>query len=100
MRARRIVGWNLRRLRVAKQLTIEDLADLARTHSVYLARLERGEVNVSIERMERLAKVLSVKLVDLVIEPVPGEKPPKPLPAGRRPSKINPRRKTTLKVAR
>jgi transcriptional regulator with XRE-family HTH domain len=67
---------------------------MANTHAVYLARLERGEVNVSIERMERLAKALGAKLVDLVVEPAPGEKPPRPLPAGRRPSKIRPRKKT------
>lgn len=99
MRARRLVGWNLRRLHVAKRLTIEDLADIPETHLVYLARLERGEVNLSIERLERLAKALSAKLVELLIEPAPGEKPPKPLSAGRRLSKISPRRKTQPKSA-
>ncbi|WP_083855907.1 helix-turn-helix domain-containing protein [Reyranella massiliensis] len=93
MKARRIVGWNLRRLRVSKLLTIEDLADAADSHPVYLARLERGEVNVSVDRLERLSKALGIRLADLVVEPAPGEKPPRPLPAGRRPSKIRSKKK-------
>jgi transcriptional regulator with XRE-family HTH domain len=85
MEAKKLVGWNLRRLRVARGLTIEELADRANASAPYVAQLERGEVNVGIVLLERLAKRLGAKLCDLTVEPPPGAKAPKPLPAGRRP---------------
>jgi transcriptional regulator with XRE-family HTH domain len=87
MEARRIVGWNVRRLRVAKQLTIEDLADEARTDTSFLARLERGQVNVGLDILERIGHALKAELTDLVVKPAPGDKPPQPLKAGRRPTR-------------
>lgn len=87
MEARKLVGWNLRRLRVAKGLTIEELAGRADADASYVARLERGQVNVGIVMLERLAKQVSAKLSDLVVEPEPNAKAPKPLKAGRKASK-------------
>lgn len=87
MEARKLVGWNVRRLRVAKLLTLEELAGKAEIDASYLAKLERGEVNVGIVILDRLARGMSAKLADLTVEPSPGEKPPKPLTAGRRASK-------------
>ena len=87
MDARKLVGWNVRRLRVAKPFTIEELAHKASVDESFLARLERGEANVGIVILDRLRRALGVKLVDLVVEPAPGEKPPRPLPPGRRPKK-------------
>jgi transcriptional regulator with XRE-family HTH domain len=40
MEAKKLVGWNLRRLRVAKNLTIEELAGRADVDSSYFGRLE------------------------------------------------------------
>lgn len=97
---RKLVGWNVRRLRVARLMTIEELAHRAGMDASYVASLERGEVNVGIVKLDALARALSIRFVDLAAEPMPGEKPPKPLPAGRRPSKIAPRRKAAPKVAR
>ena len=87
MEAKKLVGWNIRRLRVARGMTIEHLAGEADIGASYLAQLERGEVNVGVVILDRLAKVLAAKLAELVIEPPPGAKPPKPLKAGRRPNK-------------
>lgn len=70
-----------------KQITIEELAGRADVDASYLARLERGEVNVGVVILDRVARAVSARLSDLFIEPAPGEKPPKPLPAGRRPVK-------------
>ena len=85
MEARRLVGWNVRRLRVARLLTIEDLADRAGVDENFLGRLERGQVNVGIVILASIARALGAKLPDLVVEPQPGESPPRPLPAGRKP---------------
>ena len=90
MKAQKLVGWNIRRLRVAQGMTIEDLAGEAAIGPSYLAQLERGEVNVGVVILDRLAKALAATLADFVIEPPPGAKPPKPLPAGRRRSNLAP----------
>lgn len=87
MEGRKIVGWNVRKLRVGKAMTLEDLAARADTAATYLASLERGETNAGVDLLDRLAKRLGVKLADLTVEPKPGEKPPAPLRAGRRPKR-------------
>lgn len=87
MEAKKLVGWNLRRLRVAKGFTIEELAARADADASYVARLERGQVNVGVVLLARLAKVVGGTLVDLVTEPPPGAPRPQPLKAGRRPAK-------------
>jgi transcriptional regulator with XRE-family HTH domain len=85
MQGRKIVGWNVRKLRAAKGLTLEELAGRADTAATYLASLERGEVNAGVDLLDRLAQCLGVRLQHLTVEPDPGEKPPTPLKAGRRP---------------
>lgn len=84
MEAKKLVGWNLRRLRVAKGFTIEELAGRTAADASFVARLERGQANVGIVMLDRLAKQLGAKLFDLTVEPEAGAKPPKPLPAGRK----------------
>jgi transcriptional regulator with XRE-family HTH domain len=90
--AKKLVGSNIRRLRVERGLTIETLAGDTDFAPAYLGEVERGRVNVGIVILERMAKVLGAKLADLV-EPPPGAKPPKPLRAGRRPSKLKSRKR-------
>ncbi len=82
---RRLVGWNLRRIRVRRGYSIERLAGDADVDSSHVARIERGTVNSSIDVLDRLAGVLEVRLSDLFRQPPPGAKPPPPLRSGRRP---------------
>lgn len=84
MEARRIVGWNVRRLRVEQALTIEELADRAGLDASTTARIERGISNCTIGVLDRIARALKVKFGELAIEPPKGSKPPRPLPPGRR----------------
>lgn len=44
----------------------EDLAELAGLHRTYVGAIERGERNVSIDNIERLAAALGVDVVDLL----------------------------------
>jgi transcriptional regulator with XRE-family HTH domain len=88
MQGRRVVGWNVRKLRVAKGLSIEELAGRAGLGDSFVSKLERGEVNVSVDKLELLAKALRADLAEFFVKPKPGEKPPEPLRAGRRPTKF------------
>ncbi|MCU0979916.1 MAG: helix-turn-helix domain-containing protein [Pirellulaceae bacterium] len=59
---------NLRRLRQARNLSQEKLADLARLHRTYVGSVERGETNISIDNIEKLATALDVDPAELVTE--------------------------------
>lgn len=66
--ARRIFAENLRKARLAKELSQEDLAELANLHRTYVGSIERAERNVSIDNMERLAAAAGVTLPSLLQE--------------------------------
>lgn len=87
MEAKKLVGWNLRRLRVAKGSTIEELAARADADASYVARLERGQMNVGVVLLARLAKVVGGTPVDLVTVPEPCAPRPQPLKPGQRSAK-------------
>ena len=84
MDARAIIGWNLRRLRVARGLSQERLALAAGIDRAYVGRVERGSENVTITTLEAMATALAVPVADLLTAPEPGAVQPMPLPAGRR----------------
>ena len=84
MEAKKLVGWNIRRLRVEHGLTIEELAADADVAPAYLGQVERGAANVGIVILARVAKTLGARLAELFVEPLPDAAPPKPLKAGRR----------------
>jgi transcriptional regulator with XRE-family HTH domain len=66
--ARCIFAENLRKARLANELSQEDLAELAHLHRTYVGSVERAERNVSIDNMERLAAALGVSLPSLLQE--------------------------------
>ncbi|MDQ2817803.1 MAG: helix-turn-helix domain-containing protein [Candidatus Eremiobacteraeota bacterium] len=53
-------GKNLYRLRVAKGLTQEKLAELADLHRNYASSAERGERNLGLMNIVRLARAVGV----------------------------------------
>jgi len=53
-----VFGENLRRQRKAMGISQEDLADKAGLHRTYIGSVERGERNVSIDNIERLANAV------------------------------------------
>jgi transcriptional regulator with XRE-family HTH domain len=65
-RARAVFAENLRKFRQERRLSQEALAEVADLHRTYVGSVERGERNVSIDNMERLANALGVKLRDMV----------------------------------
>jgi transcriptional regulator with XRE-family HTH domain len=55
-------------LRRARGLSQEALAELSALHRTYVGSVERGERNVSIDNMERIASALNVHLVDMLAD--------------------------------
>ena len=85
MNAQALVARNLRRLRVKKAVSQENLAVDAGVDRTYVSRLERGLENPTVLVIEKLALALETEIVEFFAQPLPGEPPPKPLPGGRRP---------------
>jgi transcriptional regulator with XRE-family HTH domain len=66
--ARHTFGVNLRLHREALGLSQEDLAEKAGLHRTYIGSVERGERNVSIDNMERLAAAVGKTIPDLLAD--------------------------------
>ena len=85
MNGRELVAWNMRRLRVAKDVSQERLADEAGVDRTYVSRLERKIENPSIGVLDKIAAALGVHISELLVEPESDEAAHEPLRAGRRP---------------
>lgn len=59
------LGSKVKRLRKQKDLTQEQLADKIRVSSTYIGFIEQGVRNPSIATLDKIARVLGVKLSDL-----------------------------------
>jgi transcriptional regulator with XRE-family HTH domain len=64
MSLRKIVAGNLRRLRHAKGISQEELADHAEINRNYVGMLEREEHAATVDMLEKLAAVLGVDAVE------------------------------------
>lgn len=61
-------GRAVRKRRLARGLSQEKLAEQAGIHRTYIGDVERGERNVSLVNIKRLADALSVTLAVLMVE--------------------------------
>lgn len=93
MNGRALLAWNLRRLRVLREISQEKLAADAAVDRAYLGGLERQDENPTIDLLDRVAEALAVPVGDFFIPPKPGEKPPQPLRGGRPTKKAKQRAK-------
>jgi transcriptional regulator with XRE-family HTH domain len=84
MRVQALVAWNLRRLRVGRGLSQENLAVDAGIDRTYVSRLERGLENPTVGVLDQLAEALDTGIVEFFVVPASGELPPTPLRGGRR----------------
>jgi XRE family transcriptional regulator, regulator of sulfur utilization len=63
---RKSLGENIRTHRRNMKWSQEKLAEKADLHPVYLGKVERGEENVSVDALMRIAVALKIQLSDLV----------------------------------
>lgn len=64
-----IFANNVKKLRAANDISQEELAERAGVHRTYVGMLERGEKNVTIYNIERIADALGVKPSSLLESP-------------------------------
>ncbi len=69
MEIRDVLAHNLKRLRAARGLSQEELADRADIDRTYISSLERSVYAAGIDVVDRLAKALGVTTADLLSEP-------------------------------
>lgn len=63
------VGVNLRVHRKTMGLSQEDFADYVGVHRTYMGALERGERNLTLQSLERIANQIGVQPLDLLRPP-------------------------------
>ena len=63
---RRAFGRAVRKWRLSSHFTQENLAERAEIHRTYLADIERGARNLSLESMRRIARALDIPISELM----------------------------------
>jgi transcriptional regulator with XRE-family HTH domain len=63
---RKKLGQRIRRLRKKQSLSQEELGFKANLHRTYIGSIERGEQNVSVDNIHKLAKALKVSPKELM----------------------------------
>jgi transcriptional regulator with XRE-family HTH domain len=65
-RALRELGAAVRRERLAREWTLDQLAEATDLDPAYIQRVESGKINVTFRTMHRIATGLGVELADIV----------------------------------
>ncbi len=60
------IGIKIRRCRAKKGMSQEDLALEAGLHRAYIGQIERGEKNIGVQNLEKIAKALGISLSKLI----------------------------------
>ena len=59
------IGLNIRTIREERCLSQEKLAAIAGLHRAYIGQIERGEKNIGLQNLEKIAKALNVNTKEL-----------------------------------
>ncbi|MFW6026262.1 MAG: helix-turn-helix domain-containing protein [Candidatus Woesearchaeota archaeon] len=54
-------GRNVKKYRLKKNLSQEELAELSDMHRTYISDIERGKRSISLKNIEKIANALNVK---------------------------------------
>ena len=58
-------GKRVQAERTKQNLSQEELAEKAGVHRTYIGMIERAEKNITLQNIEKIAKALNVKIIDL-----------------------------------
>ena len=64
----RAFGQRVRALRMKKRISQEELADRCGVHRTYMGRIERGETNITLTNIHKVARGLGVSPASLIEE--------------------------------
>lgn len=93
MKARALVAWNVRRIRVDLGIPQEQLAYDADIDRSYMGAVERQDANPTIDLLDRIAKSLGVHLSEFFLQPPKGATSHKTLRKGRKPARPHHKKK-------
>jgi transcriptional regulator with XRE-family HTH domain len=62
------LGRTVRRLRTEAGFSQESFADACDLHRTYIGSVERGEINISLDNLERIARTLKLPVSKLFAE--------------------------------
>ncbi len=62
----KMVGQNIRKLRAKRGWSQEQLALEADLHRAYIGQIERGEKNIGLKNLEKIAKTLGINIKNLL----------------------------------
>jgi transcriptional regulator with XRE-family HTH domain len=60
------VGQNIKKYREARSITQNELSEVCGLHRNYVSSVERGERNLSLNTLEKIASGLNIKAKDLL----------------------------------
>ncbi|OGG13320.1 transcriptional regulator [Candidatus Gottesmanbacteria bacterium RIFCSPHIGHO2_01_FULL_39_10] len=63
---RELFGKNIRKYRKLQNISQEELAFRSNLHRTYISDIERGQRNVSLDNIDKLAKALNIKITKLL----------------------------------
>jgi transcriptional regulator with XRE-family HTH domain len=70
----RMIGKRIRRFRMSKDITQEELAFQIHTSAAYISNVERGRKKVSLQKLCEISEILGVTVNDLIYSS-PGQNP-------------------------
>jgi transcriptional regulator with XRE-family HTH domain len=66
-----LIAKNIRQRRKLKGLSQEELADQCGLHRTYIGAIERGERNITVNTLARVAVALNCSVIDLLSQNAP-----------------------------
>lgn len=68
MKLKALIGKNVKYYRYRENLTQEQLAEKTKSSVNYIGRLERGQHNQSVDKLEKVASALNIEPYELFIQ--------------------------------
>lgn len=64
--SRKYIAQNVKKYRIAKGLKREELSLTLGFDNSYISKLERGTINITIDKLEDIAKFLNIDVINLL----------------------------------
>ena len=65
---RKILAENIEKLRLSKKITKEELSLILGVDNSYISKLEKGKINITIDKIEQLANYFEIEVWKLLKE--------------------------------